>query len=103
IKQVIDIPAGYFDEVDADAKANDSESNRAYTERNTLVNSGEFDGMDFEQAFEAMLAKLEPQQLAKKKIQYRLRDWGGSRQRYWGCPIPIVDRQSTRLNSSHVK
>src|SRR5690606_41933233 len=70
---------------------NDTESHRAYTEANPLVNSGEFDGMDFEQAFEAMLAKLEPQQLAKKKIQYRLRYWGVSRQRYWGCPIPMVN------------
>ena len=85
IKQVIDIPAGYFDDVE---EGND---NCAYTERNTLVNSGEFDGLDFEQAFAAMLAKLEPQALAKKKIQYRLRDWGVSRQRYWGCPIPMVN------------
>ncbi len=91
IKQVIDIPVGYFDALEADAKANDTEINRAYTERNTLVNSGEFDGLDFEQAFEAMLTKLEPQELAKKKIQYRLRDWGVSRQRYWGCPIPMVN------------
>ena len=59
-----------------------------------LINSGEFDGMDFQAAFDAMGAKLQTQDAGAPKTQYRLRDWGISRQRYWGCPIPIIHCQT---------
>ena len=62
----------------------------AYTEHGVLVNSGEFDGLDFQAAFDAMAAKLESLNAGSPKTQFRLRDWGISRQRYWGCPIPII-------------
>jgi leucyl-tRNA synthetase len=59
----------------------------AYTDYGVLVNSGEFDGMDFAQALDAMAVKFGEQ---SRRVNFRLRDWGVSRQRYWGCPIPML-------------
>ncbi|MBA1273491.1 leucine--tRNA ligase [Stutzerimonas azotifigens] len=62
----------------------------AYGEHGTLINSGDFDGLDFQGAFDAMEVALQKKGLGQARTQFRLRDWGISRQRYWGCPIPIV-------------
>ncbi|PCR95449.1 leucine--tRNA ligase [Pseudomonas sp. FW215-R2] len=62
----------------------------AYGEHGTLINSGEFDGLDFAGAFDAMEVALIKKELGASRTQFRLRDWGISRQRYWGCPIPII-------------
>ena len=56
----------------------------------STLNSSAFDGLDFQGAFDAIVSALEAKSAGAKKTQFRLRDWGISRQRYWGCPIPII-------------
>lgn len=65
-------------------------SEAAYTEKGILFNSGEFDGLDFDGAFNVIANKLVAEGKGKRQVNYRLRDWGVSRQRYWGAPIPMV-------------
>ncbi|MBA1237066.1 leucine--tRNA ligase [Pseudomonas kunmingensis] len=62
----------------------------AYGEHGELINSGIFDGLDFDGAFDAIEVALQKKGLGQARTQFRLRDWGISRQRYWGCPIPII-------------
>jgi len=64
---------------------------QAFTEKGLLVNSGEFTGMTSEEAFQAIAAKLTEIGMGGKTINFRLRDWGVSRQRYWGAPIPMLN------------
>ncbi|MGB0937432.1 MAG: leucine--tRNA ligase [Colwellia sp.] len=63
----------------------------AITEKSTLVNSGEFDGLNFDEAFKAISDKLTQENKGKVTTNFRLRDWGVSRQRYWGTPIPMIN------------
>ena len=62
----------------------------AFVEHGKLVNSAEFDGLDFDGAFNGIADKLEKLGVGKRQVNYRLRDWGVSRQRYWGAPIPML-------------
>lgn len=69
-------------------------SQAAYTEKGRLINSGEFDGLTSAQAFDQVAEKLSALGKGNKKVNYRLRDWGVSRQRYWGSPIPMLNLEN---------
>ena len=86
IKQVIKAAEGKEDECDLSASA--------YTEKGCLINSEKFDGLDFDAAFNGIADELESKGCGKRKVNYRLRDWGVSRQRYWGTPIPMLNLEN---------
>ena len=79
IREVIAPPGGPQDDLD-----------RAYTQPGKMVNSGQFDGLDSATGFEKVADHIEAKGIGKRSVKYRLRDWLISRQRYWGCPIPVV-------------
>jgi len=74
----------------ADGSEHDFETGAYTSKQGQVFNSGEFDGLNFADAFEAIASSMEKAGNGKRQVNYRLRDWGVSRQRYWGCPIPIV-------------
>ncbi|MDR2924655.1 MAG: leucine--tRNA ligase [Azoarcus sp.] len=83
IKMVVRSANGAYSEVG-------EQWNAAYAEHGLLAHSGKYDGLDFQGAVDAIAADLSAKGLGQKRVQYRLRDWGISRQRYWGCPIPMI-------------
>jgi leucyl-tRNA synthetase len=84
IVQVVEPAAGSDEACDIDQAA-------YVSKQGSLVNSAEFDGMDFTASFNAIADALIAKNAGERQVNYRLRDWGVSRQRYWGCPIPIIN------------
>jgi leucyl-tRNA synthetase len=72
----------------------------AFTELGVLENSGPFDGLTSEAAFDAIAAWLEKRGKGRRQTNFRLRDWGVSRQRYWGCPIPVIREADGRISAA---
>lgn len=69
---------------------NDDCTEQAFTQKGILKNSGAFDGLTSQEAFAKIAETLEAQNKGERKVNFRLRDWGVSRQRYWGAPIPVI-------------
>ncbi len=95
IKQVIEpFSAGGESPIAASAAASENQrcnlDNAAFVDKGRLVNSGDFNGLTSDEAFQAIADALVEKQHGRTVTHFRLRDWGVSRQRYWGCPIPII-------------
>ena len=88
-------------------QVDESNSTLPITEKGVLINSGEFNGKGSDEAIDEIASKLKGLKLGEGKVQYRLRDWGVSRQRYWGCPIPMLykngDVSPAQLNDLPIK